>query len=198
MHRLFITAVVAIGLISCNKENNQPELVYPESIVSGKIDGQGINYSGVINDTLFFNYPASSTNRFIDLNTDGSNDFELKFSGSASPGHQNSKNTILAFENCFLGVSELDNRFVDTIPLSDTINARLSWVSDTCTLYNYYWDASGASSSKGLWNNTKDKTIGVKILAENKILYGWIRIEITYGWNLTLIDYACTTAYQTE
>jgi len=171
------------------------ELSYSDHIIAGKTEGSGILYSGIINDTLFFNYPSSSSNRFIDMNDDGINDFELRFSGSASPGHQNSKNSIVALGSSFLNAFELEQMIVDTIPLNDTINTVLSWVSDTCILCNYYWDASGASGNSGLWNNIKNRYIGTRVLVDDKVQYGWIRVEITNGWNLTLMDYALTIGY---
>lgn len=198
MKRLFIIAFVTIYLIACNKEKNQAEIVYPEFIITGETTGLGIKYSGVINDTLFFDYPSSSLNRFIDMNDDGINDFELRFSGTASPGHQNSKNSIVALGESFLVVPVHEKEIADTISVNGKIDKDLNWVNDTCTLYNYYWDASGASSSSGLWNNVKNKYIGTKILVEDKTLFGWIRLEITNGWNLTHIDHAITIGYEQE
>jgi len=40
-----------------------------------------------------------------------------------------------------------------------------------------------------------EKYIGTKIFVDDEELFGWIRVEITNGWNLTLIDYACTVGY---
>ena len=83
-------------------------------------------------------------------------------------------------------------------PINDTIDDKLNWVNDTCILYNCYWDASGNSSNTGLWNDVRNKYIGTKILVEDKALFGWIRVEITSGWNMTLIDYACTVGFELE
>lgn len=198
MKRVIIASLFLINLLACKKDNTQVEFSYSDHIIAGKTEGLGILYSGIINDTLFFDYPSSSSNRFIDMNEDGKNDFELRFSGTASPGHQNSKNSIVALGSSFLEAFELEQMMADTIPLNDTINNVISWVNDTCILYNYYWDASGASSNSGLWNNLNNKYIGTRILVGDKVLYGWIRIKITNGWNLTLLDYASTFGYKKE
>lgn len=182
-------------LFACDKESTKPELKYLDKIIAGKTDKLGNKYSGMINDTLFFDYPSSNTNRYIDINDDGVNDFELRFNGSASPGHRNSNNSIAPIGNSFVAIPGLENNIVDTLSLNDTVDNQLNWVNDTCVLYNYYWDASGASSKTGLWNDVRDKYIGAKILVDDNELFGWIRVEITYGWNLTLIDYACTVGY---
>lgn len=195
MKKIIIISFILFHFVACDKENIKPELEYPDNIIAGKTEDIGVKYSGIIKDTLFFNYPSSSANRFIDINDDGVNDFELKFSGSASPGHSNSNNSILSLGNSFIAAPVSESNIVDTISFNDTIDNKLNWVNDNCVLYNYYWDAAGASSKTGLWNDVRGKYIGTKILVENKELYGWIRIEITYGWNLTLIDYACTGGY---
>jgi len=132
-------------LFACGKENAQPVLDYLDNIIAGKTAGIGVRYSGMINDTLFFDYPSSNTNTYIDINDDGINDFELRFYGSASPGHSNSNNSISAIGNSFLAIPQLENNIVDTISHNDTINNHLNWVNETCVLYNYYWDVSGAS-----------------------------------------------------
>jgi hypothetical protein len=198
MKKIIIISSILMLLFSCDKENTQPVLTYLDYINAGKIEGLGINYSGMINDTLFFDYPSSSTNRYIDINDDGIDDFELRFTGSASPGHSNSKNSILTIGNSFLAISEFEDNIVDTIPFNDTIDDKLNWVNDTCVIYNYYWDDSGNSSNTGLWNDVRNKYIGTKIFVDDKILFGWIRVEITYGWNLTLIEYACTVEFELE
>jgi hypothetical protein len=198
MKRIVIVCLTLMQIVACDKDKIQPDLEYLDNIAAGITEGLGIEYSGMINDTLFFDYPSSNTTRFIDINDDGIYDFELRFSGSASPGHRNSNNSILTLANSFLAIPELDHNIVDTIPLNDTIDNKLNWVNDTCVLYNYYWDASGAFSTTGLWNDARNKYIGTKIHVDDKVLFGWIRVEITYGWNLTLIDFACTVGYESE
>ena len=198
MKKMIIVSFVLIHLFACDKENTQPELEYSDKIIAGKTDDLGIKYSGMINDTLLFDYPSSKTNRYIDINGDGINDFQLRFYGSGSPGHSISKNSISTIGKSFIANSDLESNIVDTLSLNDTIDDQLNWLNDTCVLYNYYWDATGASSKTGLWNEVRDKYIGTKILVDDKELFGWIRIEINYVWNFTLIDYACTVGYQSE
>ena len=190
--KILLIGVVLMQLIACEKA----ELNYLDEISAGQTAGIGIKYSGILSDTLFFDYPSSSASRLIDLNDDGIDDFELKFSGSASPGHGNSKNFIIPFGSNALAIPNLENDIVDTLSLNDKIDSSINWINDSCTIYNYYWDASGSTSRTGLWNNVKNKYIGLKILVDNKVLYGWIRIEVTFGWNLTLIDYASTVGYE--
>jgi len=48
----------------------------------------------------------------------------------------------------------------------------------------------------GLWNNMKNKYIGTVIFVDENELFGWLKVEMTYGWNLTLIDYATTIGYK--
>ena len=196
MNKGFISGLILMCLFACDKEEPKPELEYLNIILAGQATGLGILYSDMPDDTLLFDYPSSSAKRLIDINDDGVNDFELLFSGTASPGHQNSKNSILPIGNSALAAPDIENSIVDTILLNDTIGENLNWINDTCIIYNYSWDVSGASSETGLWNNVKNKYIGTKILIDDKVLYGWLRIEVTNGWNLTLLDYACTIGYE--
>lgn len=194
MKKTILFSLILIHLIACKKDE-PADLQYPEYITAGNTMGNGISYSGIIADTLFFEYPASSANHFIDMNGDGINDFEIQFVGSASPGHSNSRNSISTIGNSFLASNKQDCTLVDTLTHDDTINNTLNWARDTCILYNHYWDQSGANSNTGLWNNVTNKYIGTKILVDDKTLFGWIHVEIGNGWNLTIIDYACTSGY---
>lgn len=196
MRKIIIICIALIHLFACNREEIQPDLLYSDHIIAGTTEGSGIQYSGLIQDTLFFEYPSSDTSRHIDINDDGISDFELKFSGSASPGHSISNNSISSTGNSFIAISESGNNNADTITINDTIDNSLNWVNGDCVLYNHSWDLSGASSNSGLWNDARNTFIGVKILVGDSALFGWIRVEIINGWNLTLVDYACTAGYK--
>lgn len=76
-------------LFACDKEEQEEQLNYLDHILAGQTSGIGIKYIDIEpDDILIFDYPASSTNRLIDINGDSIDDFELRFSGSASPGHR--------------------------------------------------------------------------------------------------------------
>ncbi len=196
MKKILILGVIVIHFVACNREDTRPGLLYLDNIIAGESTGAGIKYSGLINDTLLFDFPSSSTSRIIDVNDDDIGDFKLSFSGTASPGHANSRNSIVALENSAIAIKDIENLITDTISRYDTIDNNLNWICDTCIIYNYYWDVSGNSSETGLWNNVKDKFIGIRIIIDDNTLYGWIRIELNNGWNLTLIDYASTIGYE--
>ena len=166
-----------------------------DEISAGETEGRGINYSGLLNDTLLFDYPMSNLSRLIDLNDDGINDFELKFVGSVSASHTTINNTITAIGNSYFSFSEPDSNSVDTLVLNNTINADLHWQNESGMLYFEYNVYLQPYSQGGLWKNAVNKYIGVKINVDDKILFGWIRIETTNGWNNILVDYACTVEY---
>lgn len=205
MKKIVSAALIFLYLVSCEKDNAQPdkeeeplEIAYLNYIVAGNNEGPGIKYSGVINDTLFFDYPNSDLNILIDLNGDGINNVEYRFFGSASPGHNRTNNSIKTIGNSYLATPQQADSLVSTIPLNDTINANLNWVNGTCLLYEHYEDDTGFSYSAGLWRRAKDKYIGTKIIVDEKVYYGWIRVDLGNGWNPVLIDYSCTVEYELE
>jgi len=195
MKNVLIVSFILMSLLACRKETAQPELSYLNNIDAGENQGVGIVYSGLINDTLGINLGPNSS-KSIDIDQDGVNDFQLQFWGSFSSGHRNYNNAISTIGESSLVAPELEDAIADTIPFNTIIDDESNWSNDTCTIYQYYWDASGATSSSGLWNNAQNKYIGTRILVDDKVLYGWIRVEIAWGGRmLILVDYACTVGY---
>ena len=198
MKKIVTMGFIIMLLMACDKEKEviSPEIKYLENILAGQTTGTGILYTDIPNDTLFFYYPGSSDSIFIDINNDGIDDFELYFVGSASPAYEKSKNTIRCLGDTYVAASDLDNNLLWTLSLNDTIDNNLNWVNDTCIIYNHFMDMFGNSSTSGLWNDLKNKHVGTKILLDDQILYGWIKIEIPDEWNLCLLEYACTIEFE--
>ena len=173
----------------------EPDLTYPESILAGEMEGEGIVYSGIIRDTFFFDYPSSGDSRKYDINQDGKEDFQLNFSGSASPGHTFKYNSIIPLNQAAVAVTPNFPDLADTLSLNQQIDKELFWVQDTCILFKSYYVLYGSNSSSGYWANARDVFAGLRIREGDEFLYGWISLEMTYGWNLTMVDYACTRGY---
>jgi hypothetical protein len=179
-------------------------LVYLDYIIAGQTSVIGIKYTDIEpNDTLSFDhYPETTTNKSIDLNDDGINDFVILFSCAASPAFHWLYNAIIPLNNNTVAIPDFENNIADTIDLNDTIDNNLHWANDTCILYVDYWartlEGPPFSSTTGLWNNVKNKFIGTKVFLDDKTLYGWIRVEIKNGWQLIILDYACTIGYEKQ
>ena len=164
---------------------------YLDEISAGETTGIGVKYSGPLYETFFFDYTILNTSRLIDLNDDGINDFELKFISSASPGHSSINNSITAIGDSYFIVSDSATNLVDCLLLNSSINNSFNWQSGNGILYNYFNADSDSVTSVGLWNNSVNKYIGVKIIVDGKNVFGWIRIEATNGWSNVLVGYAC-------
>ena len=200
IRRLLIIGFILMQAIACVKEEPEPklkpELEYLDYILAGQTAGIGIIYSGIQNYTLLFKHPSSDEIRLIDINNDGTDDFELKHSGSQSPGQNSAMNYIIPLNNNALVTPYFNTNIVDTISLNDTIGENLNWVNSGCIIYKYSWENYGGPSTEtGLWENLKGKYIGAKVLIDNEVLYTWLRIE-TDGKSLTLIDFASTIGYE--
>ena len=195
MKNLLLIGFILLFTISCRKDK-QAEKIYLDHIMAGESSGVGLKHSGILNDTLFFEYPNSNERLFVDMNDDGVDDFELWFFGSQSQGHKNTNYLIVPIGDNYLSTTELENDFIDTLSKDDVIDDQLNWVSDTCVLYRNYWDYQGNTSNAGLWNYTKNKYVGTKIIVDGHALYGWIKLEVTGSSKLTLFEHACTFGFE--
>ncbi len=193
MKSILILSFIILSVSSCRKDAAQ-ELKYLNEISAGETEGKGINYSGVINDSIF-ELSSIHESKFIDVNNDGENDFEIKTFNSTSASHTTVNSTITAIGDNYFTVSELDSNSVDTLMLNNTINNNLHWQNGIGILYFKSDVYLQPSSQGGLWKNSINKFIGIKINVDNEILFGWIRLETTNGWNIILKDYACTAGY---
>ena len=55
-------------------------------------------------------------------------------------------------------------------------------------LYSYDAIAFQVPEKKGLWNGQKNKYVGIRIENEDKIIYGWIGLEIeVFPYNVRVI-----------
>lgn len=181
-------------LLACENEPNQ--LIYPEYIIAGQTDGNGIVYTDIQpNDTLSFFYSSTLTEDSIDLDIDGTVDLKIHFYAAASPAFDYFKHTIIPFNENAIATSESDSYFIDTLRLNDTIGPGLKWVNDTSLLFEHSWVITGTSYREGLWNDAGEKFVGVKIVKDDTIQYGWIRMEIKHMSRLIIYDFACTKGY---
>jgi hypothetical protein len=203
MKTIFIVGILFLQLIACDKAEYNAQLVYLDYIIAGQTSGIGIKYTDIEpNDTFSYKPTETFKNRSIDLNDDSINDFVIYFSGSSSPIYHSLYSRIIPLNNNTVAIPDFENNIADTIDLNDTIDNNLHWANDTCILYGDYWyrtyEYNEFSSTKGLWNNVKNKFIGTKVFLDDKTLYGWIRVEIKDGWQLIILDYACTIGYEKQ
>lgn len=200
------TILIAIFLfISCNenKEDNKEDNKYLSFITAGQNNGIGIEYTDVVpdDDSLGF-YPSPTTQtKFLDLNNDQINDFELILNTSA---HITSSSKFAKLEIKPLGknavcTSILENNWVNDFTYNDTIGENSNWSDSTALLYYYYWTMGDhgnpplikdSLSIKGYWYDSDSIYIGVKISKNNIPFFGWIDMK-----KKLLRQYAITIPY---
>lgn len=77
----------------------------------------------------------------------------------------------------------------------DTLQPTYNWVKMkkkdyVLATYSYYNDFPNSSTTKGLWNDTQNGFMGIRLIENTDTIYGWIRINITNKYKLEIIDYA--------
>ena len=195
---LLILLIMLTSIGGCKKETVDPDpvILYPSEISAGQTLGTGIYYADIQDTSISFNYPSSQGEIVLDLNGDQVADFKLTFYGSASPGHSLAGSHLIPLNQNAIVVSPSNTDWADTLTEASTISSGLVWSSDTCLLYSFSNFYQGSSSSAGLWNNVNDRYIGTRITLNGNSLWGWIRFRISNGWNLTILEYACTEGYE--
>jgi len=193
MKRLYFFGCLYL-LLAC--ENEPDKIIYPEYITAGQTQGIEIVYTDIRpNDTItldFSSAPVGEEN--IDLDIDGTIDLKIYLYASSSPVFSYVKHTIIPCNKNAVATSETNSFNIDTLRLNDTIGPGLYWVNDTSLLYESAWVITGTSYRNGLWKDAGEKFVGVKLVKDDAMQYGWIRLKVEYI-KLIIYDYACSKGY---
>jgi hypothetical protein len=194
MKRLFTFLVFITFVLSC--DNKEEKYEYLPFITAGQVDGTGINYMDIVPDEeLIKNYGYGDTTKYLDLNNDGIDDFQLThyfFASMQSQHAENLKITALGMNSVCTIQSE--NKWAYPLKYMDTIGADINWADSTVILYSVssHWSMStgGIDNIAGYWYNNDSIYIGIRIIKDNKQLFGWIDMKRNI-----LCQYAVTVPY---
>ncbi len=142
---------------------------------------------------------STSNSVDIDLDNGGVIDFSLiQQSGVTSAGSY-AYNAVLTLPNPTTGVNAIaENGSVGggvialnaALNLNDTIDASLTWVTDTVQFAAFVYPAS-ASYTVGNWVGVTDKYFGLRFDLAGTTHYGWARFDVSAdGTTAVLKDYA--------
>jgi len=184
-----ITGVFFIS--SCEKD----ETISQDYIIAGSITDGLIYHDYIPDDTLYdsqYKSDMSNVERNIDINNDGVFDFKFISEYSKSPAHVRASNRIIALNNSQIVSVSSSSDIVDTLVQDTRIDANSKWGVNDCLLsYSFYEDYQ-PDIVNGLWKKAKNKFIGVRVVTDDNIFYGWIKVEMT-NYNITIIKkFACT------
>jgi hypothetical protein len=207
--------ILLIASISCKEDKN---FLLPEEIIAGQKTGNGINYFDFEPDLACYvanPWEKQDTSFSLDLNKDGVNDFIFKrhksHPGMLGMGSDEMK--IVSLGNNAICISPYHDPdtvmgmcqhsalyWVDTIPVSDTINDKLLWTHEISLIYYNLWVIQQCYLTDGLWRNVvtpHEKYIGFRIVANENKYYGWIGMN-RYAANdsYLITDYAIATEYE--
>jgi len=190
MKTILLIEIVAMLFLSCCKKD---ETVHADSIMAGQVSGNGILYTNVVPDDTISGF-SDTEDKTLDLNQDGIDDILLRSGHITAAGFGNGGSWAIP-----LGENEIARPFepgsmVDTLSYGETIDKNLVWGKGTSELYYYYYDQFWTNyGESGLWRYGKLNYIGIRIYKDDKILYGWIRVEISVVGSQKLMEYAVTT-----
>jgi uncharacterized protein with WD repeat len=182
-------------------ENEDKFLTY---LTAGQTEGPGINYVDFSPDAKLVYSDANSNknNAFlkIDLINDGIDDFELNYVRDARSCCYSLTSTITPLGNNYICNQKTDTTNVKALAQGDIIENNNTWTKSKVYLF-YYWYSSFPSpdgttiiSEKiyGSWYNHDNIYVGVKIIKEDKELFGWIDVKMR---GLAVRGYAVTKPY---
>jgi hypothetical protein len=193
MNKIYFCSLVLFLFFSCSKQK-EGHYSYPEFILTGQIDGEGIKYYEP-NDTICAHVCSPWIVIEVDLNHDAIADFDFRYEMSdpylLSSGHV--KFEIIPKKNNSVCVSKFNNSWVDTLRFNDTIGINNIWSDSAALFESYSWAHIGYKDVEGLWFNANRYYIGFKIDMVDYQLYGWIKEE-----GLIVKKYAITAPFEKQ
>lgn len=178
--KLFFVMLLFTTTYSCKKEtttSNNPEI--DDHVVNISIDSSG-----------------NSNSRLVDLNDDGSNDFNI-FSSLPSLNKNNSDvgiNGLSDFEFSTEAQSPVSNKIKVFAADASVNSATGTWN----TLASFYFNLSGVSGYPVGINEQGDKFIGFRVMNDGgSLFYGWMLVNVTGGHKLSIKEYAIQTIANT-
>jgi hypothetical protein len=180
--------LIVMVFFSCNKD----DLQYPDIIQAGQKSGNGVLFTDVVPDDTIYDEEKS-----LDLNGDGIEDVKLNSSHTTAAGFGDGGSWITPLGDNQIAMLEGSDSEIDTISFEQVIGPDLNWKSQKGVLYYYTYNQMTGGYTEGVWNwnNAQNKYIGVRIIKDNHVLYGWIREEISIVGSQKLFEYAITSGY---
>ena len=191
---LRLSAISIIGVFfisSCEKD----ETIYQDYIIAGSITDGLIYHDYIPDDTLYdsqYKSDMSNVERDLDINHDGIPDFKFISNFSESPAHLRAMNRIIALNNNAIVTVIFRSDIIDTLMQGARIDANSNWGVSDCMLYYSSFIDYQDDVIEGLWKNVKNRYIGVRVVTDDNIFYGWIKVEMTSFYITIIKEFACT------
>ncbi len=174
------------------------------SIKAGQTDGVGIRYVDFVPDAkLAYGNNSYTAILNLDMNNDSIDDFELNYTSFAYGRWYQQYSQITPLGNSSVCVSKTittpNFAYAESLEYGDTIGINNNWINSKAYLYRFYknWQyiqnpdtVIVTESFYGDWYNQNNIYVGVKIIKDDKQLFGWIDMKDT-----TVRRYAVTKPY---
>ncbi|MDD5569665.1 MAG: T9SS type A sorting domain-containing protein [Bacteroidales bacterium] len=113
-----------------------------------------------------------------DLNGDGIVDFKIKIIGDSSCCCKSVYINCL-HDSCFVSFYWVETcAFVKAYNINDSIGYNTSWLSGNACLADYFNSCFSSCSNSGSFLGQTDKCLGLKLIANGIVYFGWVRIDV--------------------
>ncbi len=200
MKKLFIILTLLILIMACKKENTNEDK-FLTFIKAGQTDGIGINYVDFEPDKKLEYINDYDKHLILDLNKDSIFDFEVLYKAPPGRGSVVDRYTLfIPLGKNSVCVSTKETNWVESFTFGDTIDSYSNWSNSNAYLYTYHsWNTTGPDGNPlsslsigGYWKIDTNNYIGVKIITDDKELFGWVDVKML---GQIIRSYAVTVPY---
>ena len=155
-----------------------------------------IVYTDVVPDSTI---SLTNNSYYLDLNNDETVDFSFMVDlGTTRCGETGFGNWGSADVNPVNGSKIVKaGGYPRALEVSEIIDSSLIWSGSVEQTLRYVKFGPFCSSSYGNWDNPNDHYLGLRILADSNVYYGWVRLSVSvsaFSSSVTIRDYACNYA----
>ena len=163
-------------------------------IEAGQQNAQNYFYD-FIPDTTLYKIGGQITDQYydLDLNFDGTIDYQLKIYGTYSPGHTHCQWLLICYNDNQAVMDSLG--FADTLNYLQMIDQNSMWSTNDSLLLGRYYSLNLPpynTSYTGPWCSSSapiDNYIGLRLFSSGDTIYSYVHLYRHMIWNLIIKDF---------
>ncbi len=171
-------------------------------ILAGQYTFTDVYYDYVPDSSINATVNGSAATMDLDLNMDGTPDFQLFANAGGNPFGGNNNIKIIPYNQNAVGYDFVDScingagtllytrNMAKSFPQGYYIGIANYWINDTVHLHYNTYTIPGTPCN----NSVNIDYVGAKVIAGSDTLYGWIKLTYTNFGNITVHDFACNAS----
>jgi len=172
-----LIAIIAILLFSCEEESYRESYSY---LVSGDTNQYSYTKQFGTDYNINFTPPVTYIEQYIDINSDQWKDFAIIVNLSSNMMTQYMNFSIAPMHKNASIAANFNNKYwADTLVKNQIIDRQLIWKDTSLLLSHFRFNQMEGARVNGLWNNTNNKYLALRMYNKIDTLYAWLQIEIT-------------------